>query len=137
MRGPNQDDYCKEMSLYTKSNPGGLLGNAELLAEAGSILEKNRLNCVNATGDQVTVLIIVLLVVAYYVTYDLEPYLDEKFKAAVALASALRKRKFAADGTNSRGVARVLRLLNPLRWGKVRTPGPTESQGEREGLLGT
>jgi hypothetical protein len=138
MRGPNQDDYCKEMSLYFRDQPGMLLGNKELLAEGGSKIEDNRLNCVNASGDQVTLLIIVLYMVAHYVTYNVEPYLDEKFKAAVALIQTFKKKKLAADSTNPRGIVRILRLLNPLRFAnRFRSPGPTESQGEREGLLGS
>ena len=77
-----------------------------------------------------TMLLVVLFVVANYVTFKVEPYLDEKFRAGIATISELFRK--VLDG----GCACIKNGMAPfLSWIRFKRHG-TGRDGEREVLLG-
>ena len=135
LRGPNQESYCKDLEEYYAGMPGGLAGDFDdpKLVAARHLLdlqintirgEQNA--CLNATADQIVLLMIVLGIVSCFVTYKVEPFLDQTFRAAIGTISTfvLKVRR--------QGVLSRLRLLR----GRLGKESIAQDDGERQGLLG-
>ena len=129
-RGPNQEDYCKDLSFMYNDLPGKLWATRvpdspwldQELADA-------KWHCINATGEQVALLIVMLLIISSIVTYKVEPMLDEYLRGLISLIRELPYqggREMIARSFFSR-----FRFLS--RWSSSSPP----SAGEKEMLLPT
>ena len=136
LRGPNEDDYCKDLHLYFKNLEGQLVGDDKHIREGAVTPEFIKDNCLNATGDQVILLLAVLLVVATFVTYQVEPVLDEKFRAAVAYLQRVVtiKNLRGLSLKNLRGIS-VSSLVRKCCSMLLPRLARSNQDGEREGLI--
>lgn len=67
-----------------------------LKPEEKAHLSNSHHECLDVTGDLVTLYIVVLLIVASIVTYEIEPLLDEKFRSAIGYLRNLSAADFWA-----------------------------------------
>ena len=139
-RGPNQENYCKDLSYYFQALPGRLWGSSpnEFIDKE---LKDTHVNCINATGEQVTLLIVALLVASSFVTYKVEPYLDEKLRALITkVRPFVRKRYEYWSNRMRQGRVCILwgRVCDLLYAAFCYIPGTMttpHNSAEREGLL--
>ena len=136
LRGPNQDDYCKDLHLYFRDLEGRLVGDPKSIRQGAISPEAIKSNCLNATGDQVILLLAFLLVVATFVTYQVEPVLDEKFRAGVAylqrVVTIKNMRELNIRNLRAINVSSLIRKCCSVLWPRL---GRSSQEGEREGLV--
>jgi hypothetical protein len=88
LRGPNGENFCKDIEDYFREMPGQLTDYINAAGEDLSKSEQNYLQaaknqCLDTTGDLLTVYLIILFIVSNVITYNVEPFLDEKFRSTV------------------------------------------------------
>ena len=129
LRGPNQEDYCKDLEDFYEDMPGKFTVDAHNITRAKMLhledkhvreLTSAKLNCLNSTGEQVTLLLVLLFIIANQVTSKVEPYLDEKIRAGVTMLPGILRRVVDAICTWIR---------SNVRWNR------SSRDGEREVLM--
>jgi hypothetical protein len=101
LRGPTAENYCNDLEDYFVDMPGKLTrevnqSDPTLRTEEKAHLSNSHHECLDVTGDLVTLYIVVLLIVASIVTYEIEPLLDEKFRSAIGYLRNLSAADFWA-----------------------------------------
>ena len=89
LRGPNAENYCKDLDDYFADMPGRLTNEVNATGEdlndaEVAYLSSSKIQCLDTTGDLIALYIVVLLIVGSFVTYKVEPFLDEKFRSGIS-----------------------------------------------------